>query len=249
MNTLLIDNSNTRTKLTITNGQTLSAWHARIPTQEFTLEDLQAVTAEQDYDAILCCSVVPEKAALIEIFAGRLPFHSLSYRSKLPISIDYPTPRQIGADRLANSVAVHELIGSPSIVVDFGTAVTFDVVEAGGVYAGGVIAPGLASMTEYLARRTALLPKIDLEEPTSAIGKSTEDAMHVGAVYGYRGLIKEIITELSSEMSAPPKIIATGGDAELIAKGVPTIGKIEPQLTLEGLRIIANLNIEKLNNL
>ncbi len=243
MKILLVDNSNTRTKLTLTDGETLSPWLARIPTAELSIETLQHATHGQAFDAVLCCSVVPDKAIVIEQFAGSRPFHALSYRSKMPIRIDYPNPKQIGADRIANSIAVSELIGSPSIVVDFGTAVTFDVVEKDGVYVGGVIAPGLAAMTEYLSRRTALLPQIDLTEPEAAIGKSTVAAMQSGAVYGYRGLVKEIIARLSEEMSAPPKIVATGGDAALIAKGVPEIHRVDITLTLQGLRIAAKHNL------
>ena len=102
------------------------------------------------------------------------------------VHIDYPKPEQIGADRLANAAGVHTLYGSPAIVIDLGTAVTFDAVAANATYLGGVIAPGLASMTNNLAKRTALLPKIELTEPANAIGKSTTEAMLVGAIFVYR---------------------------------------------------------------
>src|SRR5690606_11193818 len=107
----------------------------------------------------------------------------------------------------------------PAIVIDFGTAVTFDVVSAGPAYCGGVIAPGPGAMQDYLGRRTALLPQIVLAEPRSAIGKSTEEAMQAGAVLGYRGLVREIIARLRDEMGGDPVIVATGGDAALIASG------------------------------
>jgi type III pantothenate kinase len=194
--------------------------------------------------------VVPLKAAILSEFLSEKPCHLLSYRSKLPIGIDYPQPEQIGADRLANAAAAHLEFGSPSIVLDFGTAVTFDVIAAANdpdqdhafAYKGGVIAPGLASMTEGLAQRTALLPHIQLEEPEHAIGTSTEKAMLAGAVYGYRGLVREIIGQLIKEIPGKPVIIATGGDAELITQGLPQIEHLSPRLTLDGLRIVAQLN-------
>ena len=110
-------------------------------------------------------------------------------------------------------------------------------------YQGGVIAPGLASMTEGLAKRTALLPHITLQEPECAIGKSTEQAMLAGAVYGYRGLVREILHNLNKEFSNAPLVIATGGDAPLITRGLDEIAHLAPDLTLEGLKIIAHLNL------
>ena len=129
------------------------------------------------------------------------------------MEIDYPLPSQIGADRLANAAGVLSRHGAPAIVIDFGTAVTFDVISDQPAYCGGVIAPGLGAMSGYLPQKTALLPVIELEEPPSAIGKSTVHAMQAGAVFGYRGLVREIIARLRSEMAGSPRIIATGGDA------------------------------------
>jgi type III pantothenate kinase len=127
-------------------------------------------------------------------------------------------------------------------VIDFGTAVTFDIID-NEKYQGGVIAPGLGAMTDYLANKTALLPKITLTEPDSAIGKSTEKAMDIGAVYGYRGLVREIIAELSKELATAPTVICTGGDGELITNGLPDlIHHYHPSITLEGIRIAATLN-------
>ncbi|OYV07483.1 MAG: hypothetical protein CFE26_00760 [Verrucomicrobiales bacterium VVV1] len=117
---------------------------------------------------------------------------------------------------------------------------TFDVVNADPAYCGGVIAPGLGAMSGYLTRRTALLPEFDLVEPSSAIGKSTVHAMQAGAVFGYRGLVKEIISQLRSELPGTPHIVATGGDAALIARGVPDIQVVDPDLTLDGLRLVAS---------
>ena len=124
------------------------------------------------------------------------------------------------------------------VVVDFGTAVTFDVVNARGNYVGGIIAPGLAAMTDYLHEKTALLPRIKIREIETAIGKSTEQAMLIGAVHGYRGLVRELIGELKRELRAKKlPVVATGGYAKLIAAKMPEISAVAPDLTLEGLRL------------
>ena len=136
-----------------------------------------------------------------------------------------PTPKSIGADRLANAAAVAALYGCPAIVVDFGTAVTFDIVSARRNYIGGVIAPGLEAMTNFLYQRTALLPKLSLKEPRRAIGRSTIEAMLSGAVFGYRGLVREILARIRAEQFPRRKlhVVATGGYARLIAAQLPEI--------------------------
>jgi type III pantothenate kinase len=128
--------------------------------------------------------------------------------------------------------------------VDFGTAVTFDVVSEEGTYIGGVIAPGLEAMTNFLYERTALLPKLSMNEPQHTVGKSTIEAMRAGAVFGYRGLVREILAQIRSDQfpGKSVKIVATGGYARLLAGKLPEIGVIVPHLTLEGLRIVGNLN-------
>lgn len=239
MRFLLIDNSNTRTKFTIGTSDALEAWIERVNTSDISETILEQTLAGQKFDAVLLCSVVPEKAEIMERFFSGIPFKRLTHQSELGIQIDYPNPEQIGADRLANAVGVHALYGSPAIVIDFGTAVTFDVVGENATYLGGVISPGLASMTDNLAKRTALLPTIELTEPRSAIGKSTTEAMQAGAMFGYRGMIKEIIHRLKAEMAGNPVVVATGGDAELISKGMDEIDHVCPALTLEGIRIAA----------
>ena len=132
------------------------------------------------------------------------------------IGIAYPKPQTIGPDRLANAVAARVHFGAPVVVVDFGTAVTFDVVDRAGNYVGGIIAPGLAAMTGYLHEKTALLPRIEIREPRGIVGKSTEQAMLVGAVHGYRGLIKELIARFKSHLKTRAlPVVATGGYASL----------------------------------
>jgi len=237
---LLIDNSNSRTKLALGDENGLLAWRAVLPTPDITAESLGTALSDVAYDAVMICSVVPEKQKVMERFFGNtMPIHFLGHKSPLGLNIDYPLPAQIGADRLANAAGVLNRHRVPAIVIDFGTAVTFDVISSDPAYCGGVIAPGLGAMSGYLARKTALLPEIDLSEPPSAIGKSTEHAMLAGAVYGYRGLVREIITRIRTELEGDPMIIATGGDAVLIAKGLPEIEVIDPDLTLDGLRRVA----------
>lgn len=241
---LLVDNSNTRTKFALGDRSTLLEKRAWLPTAEITPAALDRVLDGFEFEGTLLCSVVPEKARVLrDHLVTRGPVHPLTWRSDMGLTIDYPNPEQIGADRLANAVGVSARHGSPAIVIDFGTAVTFDVVAAGPAYCGGVIAPGLGAMQDYLGKRTALLPQIELEEPVSAIGKSTVEAMRVGAVYGYRGLVREILTKLSDEMGGKPAIVATGGDAALIARGLPEIAAVDPDLTLEGLRLVALRNL------
>ncbi len=188
------------------------------------------------------CSVVPRATPRAVACARRnCGLRSLVLTSKtvLGVGVDYPRPETIGPDRLANAVAVARHFGSPSVVVDFGTAVTFDVINSAGNYAGGIIAPGLAAMTEYLHEKTALLPKIKIREVKAVVGKNTEEAMLIGAVHGYRGLIRGLIDELKGELRARKlPVVATGGYARLIAAKMPEISAVDPLLTLEGLRLV-----------
>ena len=241
MTYLLIDNSNTRTKFVLSTPEALLKERRMIPTREVSEERLDDALKGLHYDAAVVCSVVPRVADVLRNWLTR-PSHFLSCDSRLGVGIDYPSPRQIGADRLANAGAV-AYYGYPCIVVDFGTAVTFDVIGPERTYLGGAIAPGLASMGDYLARNTALLPAIEPHEPKHAIGTSTVEAMHSGAVYGYRGMVKEILAKLEEEVGRRPTVVATGGDAALIARGVPRIDHVDPDITLNGLRMVAGLNL------
>src|SRR5207302_6998944 len=154
------------------------------------------ILGKRSVSAIVVCSVVPNRNKGIRNAAGKTRIVFLNSKLDLGVGVDYPQPRSIGADRLANAAAVAQLYGSPAIVVDFGTAVTFDVVSARGDYVGGVIAPGLEAMTNFLYQRTALLPKLSLQEPDRAIGKTTRGAMMSGAMFGYRGLVREILLRI-----------------------------------------------------
>jgi type III pantothenate kinase len=242
-NYLLIDISNSFTKLAFATRRRILK-PMRIPTANLTAATLQRFVRRRKIEIFVVCSVVPKKNGVVRKAAKRSRVLWLTPRVELGVGIDYPNPKTIGADRLANAAAVAALYGCPAIVVDFGTAVTFDIVSAQRKYVGGVIAPGLESMTNFLYQRTALLPKLSLKEPRSTVGRSTIEAMRSGAVIGYRGLVREIIARIKAERFRGKKVhvIATGGYADLIAARLPEIDAVHPNLTLEGLRIVANLN-------
>jgi type III pantothenate kinase len=240
---LLIDISNSFTKLAFATRRRISK-PMRTETPKFTSAVLKRFIRNRKIDMFVVCSVVPKKNAVVRSAAKGARILWLTPAIKLGVGIDYPNPKKIGADRLANAAAVTALYGCPAVVVDFGTAVTFDIVSAQRKYVGGVIAPGLESMTNFLYQRTALLPKLSLKEPRSAVGRSTIEAMRAGAVIGYRGLVREIIARIKAERFARQtvRVIATGGYAGLIAAHLNEIDAVHPNLTLEGLRIVANLN-------
>ena len=240
---LLVDISNSFTKIALSTRERISR-PVRIPTRSLTSQKLRSHLRGKQVGRIVVCSVVPAKNATIRKSAGSTKILWLGPEVQLGVKIDYPNPKSIGADRLANAAAVAKLYGYPAIVVDFGTAVTFDIISARGAYIGGVIAPGLEAMTNFLYQRTALLPRLSLREPRSAVGRSTRDAMISGAVFGYRGLVCEIIAQIKNERfrRKKVKVVATGGYAQLIAARVPLIESVHPNLTLEGLRLVANLN-------
>ncbi len=190
----------------------------------------------------ILCSVVPKVTPLVAEFLRsefRLPCVELTHRTVRGVGIDYPKPETIGPDRLANAVAVRRSFGAPTVVVDLGTAVTFEIEDRRGQYAGGVIAPGLEAMTDYLHEKTALLPRIRIREVAGAVGKNTEQAMLIGAVHGYRGLIRQLVAELKESLRCRKlPVVATGGYARLMAAKLPEITAVEPLLTLEGLRLV-----------
>ena len=239
---LLINNNNTRTKFALADENELLDDRA-IKTSNVSIECIAEVIAGWEYESVVLASVVPRDIpTLIESQAG-YPMIEVGHEINLGVNVDFPKPQSIGADRLANAAAVVDVIDQqPVIVVDFGTAVTFDIVDQSPAYIGGVIAPGLESMTRYLHHRTALLPKIDIREPDSAIGKSTKQAMLSGAYHGYSGFVIEIINQIESELSAKAKIFATGGYAELISQDLSVIDTVDPLLTLKGMQKIARLN-------
>jgi len=243
---LLLDIGNTHTHLGLANRNRVLRQH-QIPTaawrEGLARPAIRRFLGRAEIEGACFCSVVPRVNSFCQAFleAEEWPAVQLTHRTCRGIGIDYPKPGSIGADRLANAVAARHFFGAPSIVVDFGTAVTFDVVDPAGQYIGGIIAPGVSAMTDYLHEKTALLPKITIREPRQVVGRSTRQAMLVGAVYGYRGLIRGLLHDLRGELGVRRlPVIATGGYAELIARKMPEIAAVEPRLTLEGLRLTWN---------
>lgn len=242
---LLFDIGNTNTHVGLANDKRIVR-HADIPTALFLADKaanpLQRFAGKTAVSGAAICSVVPRATPKVQTTIRslwKLQALELSPKTLRGVGIDYPKPNSIGPDRLANAVAARHHFGAPAVVVDFGTAVTFDVVDARENYVGGIIAPGLAALTDYLHERTALLPRIKIREVKSPVGKSTEHAMLVGAVYGYRGLVRELIVELKRELKTKRlPVVATGGYARLIGAKLPEITEIEPNLTLEGLRLV-----------
>ena len=246
---LLFDIGNTHTHLGLANRQRVVK-QANIPTAGWFNGSGPQLAAKFAGRAALegaaLCSVVPKATPQVRGLVRRrwrMDVLELTPKTLRGVGIDYPRPETIGPDRLANAVAVAHRFGAPAVVVDFGTAVTFDVVNRAGNYAGGIIAPGLAAMTEYLHEKTALLPRIKIREERAIIGKNTEQAMLIGAVHGYRGLIRGLISELKKNLRARRlPVVATGGYAQLIASKLPEITAIDPLLTLEGLRLVWESN-------
>jgi type III pantothenate kinase len=241
----LLDVGNTNTHIGLATAHRVVR-QADLPTADWSnhsIKDAFLDFVDRDLvEGAALCSVVPKVTpqALKAVWQlWQLDALELTTKTLRGLGIDYPKPRSIGPDRLANALAARHRFGAPVVIVDFGTAVTFDVVDRSGNYVGGIIAPGLAAMTDYLHERTALLPRIKIRETASVVGRSTEEAMRVGAVHGYRGLIRGLLVELKRELNARRlPVVATGGYARLIAARLPEITAVEPELTLEGLRLV-----------
>ena len=251
---LVVDAGNTNVVCAVHDG---SSWRGswRIATEPqrtsdeyavwlLTLFNLVGIKPDQ-IDRTVIGTVVP--AALYHLRRlCRDWFHTepLVARSNLDwgFTIDVANPSEVGADRLLNTLAAHQAYQGPLIVVDFGTATTFDVVGADGAYQGGVIAPGVNLSIEALHKAAARLPRIGIGRPQAVIGRSTIPAMQSGIYWGYVGLVEGLITRIRSEYEHPLKVIATGGLAPLLAEGTTIIDRIDPDLTLDGLRLLAERN-------
>jgi len=194
--------------------------------------------------AILGSVVPPVSKALKELLTGWLGRPPLvvgpGVRTGLNLRVDHPS--ELGADLVANGVAAHERFKEACIAVDFGTATSFICVDAGGALVGVAIAPGIATAADALAKRTALLPEVTVQAPPRAMGRNTQEAMQSGLIFGYVGLVKELIARLRAELAPGAKAIATGDHAPVIAPLVEEIQEVDPWLTLEGLRLIADRN-------
>ncbi len=251
---LVFDVGNTKTALGVySGGKWIADW--RVTTHLDYLADeyyvlLKSLVEDADLSfqklsGAALASVVPPLTATFEELVVRILGKKpvvVGPGVRTGIQIKIENPKEVGADRIANTAAVHRLHGGPAIVLDLGTATTFDVVSKDGDYLGGAIAPGLGIAADALVRRTAKLPKVELTFPESAIGRNTVAAMQSGLVIGYVGLVKELVARLKKELGGNPKVIATGGMAERIAAWTEVIDVVSPRLTLEGIRIIYELN-------
>jgi len=251
---LTIDIGNTNLTLGLYSGETIGPhWrlatdHARMP-DEYGLQFLalleRAKCAEDCLTGIVLASVVPQ-------LTGRVVQACKEYFQIEPLVVDtgvktgirilYEDPKAVGADRVADAVAVMKLYGGPACVIDFGTATTFNAVTKEGDYLGGAITAGVNLAAEALYTRAAKLPRMDLQRPPSVIGRNTVHAMQSGLLFGYVSMVEGMVERFRSELGSDMKVVATGGLAEVVAKETKVIEIIAPWLTLDGLRIIWELN-------
>jgi type III pantothenate kinase len=251
---LVVDVGNTQTHLGTYDGDVLVE-HWRFATvRSSTADELGAALRNllalrgmtfADLHASIVSSTVPQLRPEWQAMASRYLGHELlvvgpGLRTGMPIR--YDNPREIGPDRLVNAVAGYETVGGPCVIVDFGTAVTHDVVSGDGEYLGGVIFPGIEISLDALSERAAALPKIDLIEPRTLIGKSTVDAIRSGVLFGFAAMVDGIIARLREQLGAQLRTIATGGLAPLVVPYCDAIDGVDDQLTLTGLRLIWERN-------
>jgi len=251
---LALDIGNTAITIGVFDGEAMRArWSIATDVEnlvdEYAILLLSLLNTEglsgKDIDEAILGSVVPSLTPVFQEVCRR-------YFKVTPLVVDpgvrtgirilYDSPRDVGADRVIDAVAAIKLYGPPLIIVDFGTATVFDAISREGDYVGGVIAPGIGISLEALFERTAKLPRIELERPRTAIGKTTVSAMQAGIIFGYVGLIEGIIARMRKELDPEAKVIATGGYAPLIAKETPIIQEVNVDLTLVGLRLIQEAN-------
>jgi len=244
MKIVVVDVGNTSTGIGLYDGKKVSrVTHVKggILTQPEACAQAVRKAARGMVNGAVMGSVVPRaNVPWKKLFKRELGCEVLVVHAGLPmdVTVDYPTPETIGADRLADACGGVRRYGAPLIVADFGTALTFDVVTKDLRYIGGVIAPGLPLMTDYLYERTALLPRVQLTGACPPIGRTTQQAMRIGAQVGYRGIVREIVTHLKTQMGTDFKLVATGGYAGWALKGSGMPFIVDPDLSLFGLGCI-----------
>ncbi len=251
---LVIDIGNTNTVLGVYRGERLEH-HWRLTTRaEGTVDEYGSMIrhlvamAGLDHRAIegtAISSVVPPLTGVLErvcqTYFDQKPL-TVGPGVKTGIAILYDNPKEVGADRIVNAVAAAERYGGDLIIVDFGTATTFDCVSGDGEYLGGVIAPGMGISMEALFKNASKLPRVELVRPKSVIGKTTVQSMQAGIIFGYAGLVEGIVRRLKREFKTPPRVIATGGLSTLIARESDVVDEIDEYLTLDGLRLLYERN-------
>ena len=252
---LTIDVGNTNTVLGIFDGdQLIKSW--RVKTDPRTTADelwlqFSALTSGYKLTGISICSTVPatlrEMRTMLSSYFSDIQTTIVEPGTKTGVQLLVDNPKEIGADRIVNTLAAHTLYGGPAVVVDFGTSTNLDVVSPKGEFLGGALAPGIEISVDALASRAAQLRKVELIRPKSVIGKNTVEALQSGTIFGFAGqvdgLVDRITAELAASYSETPTIIATGGLAPLIIGVAETIDEHEPDLTLIGLRLIHEKNL------
>jgi len=205
----------------------------------------QADRRTHEVTDVILSSVVPPLLPIWERVSTKLferPPLVVGPGMKTGMPVRYENPREVGADRIVNAVAAFEMLGGPVIAVDFGTATTFDCVSEGGEYLGGVIFPGIHTSMEALFERASMLHRVEIAKPRSVIGRTTTGALQSGLLYGYAGLVDSMVARIRGELGASARVVATGGLASRVAAESEAIERVEPFLTLEGLRIVFEKN-------
>jgi len=250
---LAIDVGNTNTVLGLFQGDLLvSSW--RIKTDARTTADEMALTyrgllaESQPVTGIALCSTVPavlrEMRLMLDTYFSDVPTVIVEPGTKTGVPVLTDNPKEVGADRIVNTIAAHHLFGGPCIVVDFGTSTNLDVVSAKGEFLGGALAPGIEISLDALAARAAQLRKVELVRPRSAIGKNTVEALQSGALYGFAGQVDGLVDRITDELGEVAAVIATGGLAPIVVPESRRITHHEPELTLVGLRLVFEKNAD-----